>query len=208
MAAQSTTALRERLANVRATQGSGIAPQRTTTVIDLVRSMRDQFAAALPRQLDADRFVRVAMTTLRTNPRLLQCDQQSLLAALMISAQLGLEPGGPLGHAYLVPFKSEVTFIVGYRGYIDLARRSGMVRSVYAEAVREGDEFQWTLGLHRDIVHRPGRERGELTHVYAVATYRDGTDPDFVVLDRAKVDSFRRRSKAADDGPWVTDYEA
>jgi recombination protein RecT len=201
------TRLADQLATARAARQQGVV-KRVDTVSDLLKAMREQIALALPRQMDVDRFVRVAMTTLRTNPRLLACDPQSLRAALMISAQLGLEPGGPLGHAYLVPYRAEVTFIVGYRGYIDLARRSGLVRSVYAEAVREGDEFEWTLGLHRDIVHRPARERGEVTHVYAVATYRDGMDPDFLVLDRAKVDSFRRRSKAADDGPWVTDYEA
>jgi len=201
-----STALVERLEGAQMAQRTG---QPVENVLDLIRKMRDQFQVALPRQLDADRFVRVAITTLRTNPKLLTCDRDSLLAGLMVSAQLGLEPGGPLGHAYFVPYGRELTFIVGYRGYIDLARRSGLISDVYAEAVREGDDFSWALGLHRDILHVPGKgERGDITHVYAVATYKDGMSPTFVVLDRAKIEAYRKRSKAANNGPWVTDYEA
>lgn len=202
-----TTELRDKLAVVRERGTAAVAKDRLT-IYDLVVRMRDQFATALPRQLDADRFVRVAMTSLRTNPKLLACDQNSLLAALMLSAQLGLEPGGPLGHAYLVPYGKELTFIVGYKGYIDLARRSGQVTAVYAEPVHEGDEFRVSKGLHRDIVHEPAWKPGApLTYVYAVARIQ-GEEPQFVVLTKDKVDAYRKRSKASSNGPWVTDYEA
>ena len=123
------------------------APARTDTsggaktIFDLIKASEKQFAVALGRTIDPERFVRVALTTVRTNPSLAGCNPQSLLAALMLSAQLGLEPGGPLGHAYLVPFKNEVTFIPGYRGLITLARRSGEVASIRAHAVFDGDEF-------------------------------------------------------------------
>jgi len=127
-----STPLSDQLA-VRRAQGGAMAPtngKRNKTIYDLIRDMEDQFRMALPKHFDAGRFVRVAVTTLRRNEKLLRCDQDSLLACLMLSAQLGLEPGGPLGHAYLVPYGSELTFIVGYRGYIELARRTGDVVAV------------------------------------------------------------------------------
>jgi recombination protein RecT len=202
------TDLSDQLA-VRRAQGATTALARPRkTILDLIRDMEDQFRTALPAQLDAKRFVRIAITTVRTNPKLLKCDQDSLLACLMLSAQLGLEPGGPLGHAYLVPFGNELTFIVGYRGYIDLARRSGDVRTVYAEPVYDGDVFRVAKGLHRDIVHEPGwKVGGALTHAYSVARIRD-EEPQFWVGTKEKIDTYRKRSKAGGNGPWVTDYEA
>lgn len=182
------------------------------TIFDLIKRSERQFAVALGKTIDPDRFVRVATTTIRTNKQLASCNPQSLLAALMLSAQLGLEPGGPLGHAYLVPFKNEVTFIPGYRGLIDLARRSGAVASIYAHAVYDGDAFEFELGLEQRLVHRPTATDREdpdrISHVYAVAKLRDGSDPVFVVLTRAGVEKYRRRSAAGNRGPWVSDWEA
>ncbi|EKF2878464.1 recombinase RecT, partial [Escherichia coli] len=79
-------------------------------------------------------------------------------------SQLGLEPGSALGHAYLLPFgnkneksgKKNVQLIIGYRGMIDLARRSGQIASLSARVVREGDEFNFEFGLDEKLIHRPG----------------------------------------------------
>ena len=197
---------------LEAVETAGSAPaRRGDTIFDLIKRSERQFAVALGETIAPDRFIRVATTTIRTNRNLASCNPQSLLAALMLSAQLGLEPGGPLGHAYLVPFKTEVTFIPGYRGLIDLARRSGAVTSIYAHPVFAGDEFVYELGLDQNLRHVPaGPDRDDpskITHVYAVAKLRDG-DPIFVVLTRNEVEKFRRRSKASDRGPWVTDWQA
>lgn len=201
------TDLENRLA-VQAARGSQVANRDGMTIFDLIEREKPAFAVALRGQIKPDVFVRIAFSTLRTNPNLLKCDPRSLMAALMLSAQLGLEPGGPLGRAYLVPYGREVQFIVGYKGFMELARRSGRIADIYAEVVREGDRFEVSYGLHRDIVHVPAETRGKMTHVYAVATYNDGSSPSFVVLDRARVEGFRKRSKASSNGPWVTDEEA
>lgn len=205
--------LADQLAVTRDARRTGVPAAQSIFELLTSPGMRKQFEAALPSVpgLTVDKFVRVAMTTLRTNRKLLQCDQGSLFAALMLSAQLGLEPNvGPLGHAYLVPYGKELTFIVGYKGYIELARRSGQVSSVYAEAVHQGDRFVVTKGLHRDIVHEPDMdtEDAPLTHVYAVARFNTGEEPQFVVLTRGQVERFRSRSMTKNNGPWVTDYEA
>lgn len=178
---------------------------------NLLRRMTPDLQRALPRHMSPDRMMRIALTALRTNHRLAQCSPGSFLGSVITAAQLGLEVNTPLGHAYLIPYKGECTLQLGYQGMMDLARRSGMVSAIYAYDVREGDVFSYQLGLNPDVKHVPsddeGREMKKLTHVYAVAKLKDG-EPVFTVLTRAQVDQFRKRSRAASDGPWVTDYTA
>lgn len=183
------------------------------TVLDLVQRMQSSIEAALPQHIGMKRFHRVILTEVRRNPRLLECEPVTLLGGIVLSAQLGLELG-PLGHAYLIPFKNkrrgtvEAQFLIGYQGMIELARRSGQVASIQAFPVYEADEFSWRLGLDPNIEHKPAEgERGNLTHVYATVHYKDG-GYNFEVLTRADVEKYRSRSRAKDDGPWVTDYEA
>jgi recombination protein RecT len=157
--------------------------------------------------LNPERFTRVALTVIRQSPKLQRCRPESLLGALMTSAQLGLEPG-PLGEAYLVPFGEQVTFIPGYRGLLKLAWNSGQLKHIAARVVYEADAFDYAYGLHPDLTHKPARgDRGGITDVYACAVLLDG-GAEFEVLSVADVESVRARSRAAKDGPWVTDWEA
>lgn len=186
-----------------------------TGLAALIQKMGPEIARALPRHISPDRMARICLTALRTTPKLTECSPASFLGAVMSCAQLGLEPNTPMGQAWLIPRKGrngmECTLQIGYQGMIDLARRSGMVASIYAYAVREGDDFQYELGLDPKLRHVPSsaalREQQPITNVYAVAKLKDG-DPIFVVLTRAQVDERRKRSAASSAGPWVTDYEA
>jgi recombination protein RecT len=178
---------------------------------ELLTRMQPEIARAVPKHVNPDRMVRIALTSLRMNPDLLKCTPASFLGGVMSAAQLGLEIGGPLALAYLIPFKTECTLVVSYRGMMNLARRSGMVQAIYAYDVREGDRFSYKLGLNPDIDHEPSgdaaREEKPITHVYAVAKLKDG-EPIFTVLTRAQVERYRQRSRAKDSGPWITDYAA
>lgn len=199
------------------TKGNGeIVPRERTKapeeqLVGLLRRMQPDLVRAMPKHMSADRMMRIALTALRTNPKLAECNPGSFLGSVITAAQLGLEVNTPLGHAYLIPYKRECTLQIGYQGMMDLARRSGMVSAIYAYDVREGDTFSYQLGLNPDVKHVPsddeGREIKKLTHVYAVAKLKDG-EPVFTVLTRAQVDQYRKRSRASADGPWVTDYTA
>lgn len=170
--------------------------------------MKAQFQAALPKHMTAERMARIVTTEIRKTPALAKCDQASFLGSVIQCAQLGLEPGNSLGHAYLLPYGSHVQLIIGYRGMIDLARRSGQIISLSARAVREHDEFDYQLGLHEDLIHKPfeGEDAGEITHVYAVAKLQGG-GVQFEVMSRAQVEAVRAQSKAGKSGPWVTHFE-
>lgn len=171
--------------------------------------LKPQLAAALPKHLTPDRVTRVVLTTLRQSPALLRCEPASLFGAIFQASQLGLEVGNGLGHAYLVPYGREATLVIGYKGLVDLARRSGQVSTIYATEVRKGDRFKYTLGTDPRIEHEPGDERdmsdAAVSHVYAVAKLKDGAT-QFEVMSRAEVEAIRRRSRASKDGPWVTDW--
>src|SRR6266567_377007 len=131
--------------------------------------------APLRQELERVAAPENVMTEIRRTPKLLECSPESLLGAMMLAAQLGLEPG-PLGQVYLVPFKRQVEFVVGYRGYIDLAYRSGQVKDVAAALVHEGDEFSYQYGTTPKLLHVPEGPAGEreIEAAYAVARLRTG----------------------------------
>ncbi len=173
-----------------------------------------QLARVLPKHLTLDRMLKVAVSCITKTPQLLECTQISLVQSLMVLGELGLEPGGALGLGYLVPFskggKYKVcTPIIGYRGYIELARRSGQLSQIEARVVRERDKFDVAFGLEQRLEHVPTRDPnpGEVVLVYCIARLKDG-GVHFEVMTRADVERIRKRSKASSSGPWVTDWEA
>ena len=180
----------------------------------LLERVIPEIEKAIPAAIGAERFNRIVLTEMERTPTLYTCEPKSVLGAMMLGAQLGLEPG-PLGQFYLVPFKDRArgvtlcTFLLGYRGMIALAFRSDQLRDIEARAVREGDDFEWRYGLKPVLRHKPADERGEITHVYGLARFRSG-GAHFQVLTLAEVEARRARSAAsrAGSGPWVTDFEA
>ncbi len=195
--------------NQLAQKASGKAAKRRTpeqTIRRYLEQMAPEIQRALPKHLDADRLARIAMTTIRQTPELLDCNIQSLLAAVMQSAQLGLEPN-ILGQAYIIPYGKEAQFIIGYRGMIDLARRSGHIESIYAHPVYENDEFDYEYGLEPKLRHKPTMDdRGQFIGAYGVAKFKDG-GYHFEFMPKSEINKRRARSAAKNSGPWVTDYE-
>ncbi len=188
---------------------------KTDTIRSLLSSenVREQFRSALPKHITPERFLRVALTTIMQSEKLMDCDRTSLMKALVQCAQLGIEPDGLLGHAYLIPYHNnqkgiiEAQFQIGYRGLIELARRSGKVQSFSAQVVYENDHFDFAFGINARLEHIPcDGERGKMKAAYAIVTYKDGGH-DFDVMFRADIEKVKQASKAKDSGPWKT-YEA
>lgn len=179
-----------------------------------IEARRATLEASAASLIDPQRLKGVVLSAFTRNPSLWECDPISVARAVVESAQYGLEPTGAIGGAHLVPFKNkrtgrkEAQLIIDYRGYINLARRSGEVSKVVARVVREKDRFSVEQGSEERLVHYPylGQDDpGNITHVYAVITYRDGsTQHDYDT--RAWIETIRKRSRASNDGPWVTDY--
>lgn len=203
---------------------------------------RDKMAVALSASsIPPARFFAVVDQALRRSPSLLSCTPASIIRALLDAAELGLVPSGLLGQAYLVPYRNrrtgrmEAQLIPGYRGLVELARRSGELLRLEARAVRENDQFDYAFGTDNRLTHIPYLNRtgetvvvtapdgsvvtdqntglpvekpkdgGRYVAVYAIATLTHGQS-QVELMTTSEVEAIRRRSKAADDGPWVTDW--
>jgi recombination protein RecT len=182
-------------------------------------ALKTQIAAALPKHLTADRMMRLLLTEIRKNPEINECTTQSVCSSIIQASQLGLEIGTLIGHGYLVPFKKkdrktgqfikECQFIIGYRGMIDLARRSGKIIAISAQAVYENDNFEFQYGLNEKLNHVPTQgDRGKLIGAYSVAKIENG-GYHFGVMFKNEIDKVRERSKSGSSSysPWETDYE-
>lgn len=171
-------------------------------------SQKAVLAAVLPKHVNADRMLKIALGAMRTTPKLMQCTTESLFGAIVQCSQLGLEPNTPLGHAYLIPFekkrkqgnqwvveKTETQIVLGYKGLIDLARRSGQVISISAHEVCRNDKFDYAYGLNERLEHVPASgDRGEVVFFYAVAKLVGGGHA-FEVMTRAEVEKIRNESQ-------------
>lgn len=199
---------------------TGATPPAPMTRAHEVKNLLDKLVPALvkrlPRHLNAERFVGIAFTSCKKNPTLLECTTSSLLAAVVEAGQMGLEVDGVLGHAYLVPYRNkgvrEAQLQVGYKGIIALAMRSGLVSTITANLVYEGDEFSYSFGTSEHLHHVPklmtleGGGRPPVTHGYAYVKMRDG-GVQFCVMSFEEIEAIRRKSKAKDDGPWVNYWD-
>lgn len=204
----------------------GPQPQTNNQTIALIKNIletkKGEIAKALPRHISPDKMIRVALTLISGDGKLLTCDPVTIYAEVLKAAQLGLYIDGFLGQAHLVPFwnnkrgKNEAKLMLGYRGLIELAMRTGKVTQIRAVPVHEGDLFEYEEGLVSRLVHRrqpDPKKRGPLAAVYAVAELKDvpRESSPFRVMFADEVLAIRARSKNAFDkegklqGPWLTD---
>lgn len=179
-----------------------------------IKQMESEIKKALPSVLTPERFTRIVLSALSSNPKLAETTPQSFLGAMMTAAQLGMEPNTPLGQAYLLPYWNgrnncyECQFQLGYKGLLDLAYRSGDISVVQSQVVYENDEFSYSYGLEPELKHIPAKaDRGDPTHVYAVfRTKSDGYGYEVASIEDIRTHA-QRYSKSFGNGPWQTNFE-
>ena len=86
----------------------------------MLEQYKGEIARALPKHMNPDRMMRIALTSFRMTPKLADCDPRSVFAAVIQYSQLGLEVG-LMGEAHLVPFGNQCQLIPGYTGLMKLA---------------------------------------------------------------------------------------
>ncbi len=188
---------------------------------------------ALGKGTDPGQFTRSLATVINENPKLLQANQTSLAVAVLHAARLGLDLTPSLQLAYLAPFNQRqqingkwtsvpmVKMMIGYKGFVLLARRSGLCEKVDARAVYARDSFEWEEGTTPIIRHRPfmGAERGDVIAAYCRAKVRG--EMEFRVVDLPELEKAHRASNGAfekgnnfkpdftrpkADSPWTTHF--
>jgi recombination protein RecT len=196
---------------------AALEQSRTQDQQAVVRSwlaqLEPELRRAVPRGVDAERIVRLALTEIRRTPQLALCTRESLLGGIMWSAQLGLEIGPPLGQSYLVPFHDHgvlvAQWILGYTGQLALMYRSPRIRDVYVGTVREGDGFVFKRGLEDVLVHEPKGfdESRRVVCYYLMVRYADGghyiatMTPEEIERRRRRAQGGRPRSGAWAEWP-------
>lgn len=163
--------------------------------------------AVLPEVVDPKRFVNVALQAVVRQPELFECSPGSIVQSVLQSAQLGLEIGGPLQHAHLVKFGGDAQLIVGYKGMIYLAKRSGAINKAVVRAVYEGESFRAEFGSENKIYHTPRFDidrsnDANITKVYVIFWLPDG-EQQFEVIGREEVEKIRSVSKAKNGPGWT-----
>lgn len=217
-----------------ATPGAGLSK------VDIKMALTNfmpEIEAALPVHLkrNKEKYARQMMSLISQNPKLQNCTGITLLSALMTASALGLDLTPQLGQCYIIPYDNkkktakgwetvtEAQFQLGYRGVIALAQRSGELTRIQADVVRELDTFRYSKGLNPILEHEESMEedRGQITHVYAVANFKNGgyafeVWPVAKVIAHAKKFSksyYKRDYKTGktvenDKSPWHTDFES
>lgn len=175
------------------------------TLNEMIQSnaFKNAVAQALPKHMTPDRFMRVALTAMMKNPKLRQCSQASMFQAMLNLSSLGLEPDGRRAH--LIPYGNEVQLIIDYKGLIELAKRSGEVTHWRAEVVCDGEDFEWNNGQVTKHVVDWFKPRGKVLAVYSHVKNKEGYD-DYEMMTLDDVENIKKRSKAKNSGPWVTDF--
>jgi recombination protein RecT len=165
---------------------------------------RKKILDVLPKHLTPDRFLQVALSTMLKVPKLEKCSMPSIVQALYTCSQLGIEPDGRRAH--LIPYGDYCQLIIDYKGLVELVRRSGDVSYIHADVVCENDEFSYMFGTGSHLKHKPAlKNRGDVLCAYSFVKLKDGSE-DFDVMNIDEIEAIRSRSKAANSGPWVTDW--
>lgn len=189
--------------------------RKQDTVRGLLKSMEGEIKNALPAYLPVEKFIRTALTAINSNPKLAECTQDSLLAAIMNSAQLGLEFNTPLGEAYLIPYKNKktgittVNFQLGYQGLLKLAYNTGQFKRITAREVKENEDFDINYGTG-EISHKPclTGDSGDVIGYYAIYQTKDGGQ-DVFYFSKADAEKYGETfSQSYNSGPWKTNFDA
>ena len=212
---------RQALANMASTETA-----EEKMAVGLVNIMKKEIEKALPAHMknNSDRYARQFVTLIRQNPELATCEPSSLLISMMTASALGLDPSPVLGQCYIIPFRNskkignrfvqikEATFVLGYKGMIDLAGRGNRVSRITADVVRERDQFTYRKGLHGALEHVPSDEEdaGEIIYGYALAEFTNGGYV-FEVWPTARIEAHGKqysKTYSRSDSLWQTNKEA
>ncbi|TAD89898.1 MAG: hypothetical protein EAZ99_07865 [Alphaproteobacteria bacterium] len=170
--------------------------------------VKTRLAQLLSTPEAADRLIRLMAVAAGRTPKLRLCTRDSVLQAMLLLAALDLDPNGPLGQAYLIPYARrgkvdgvwvdvavECQVQIGYRGLLELASKVPGWQSISAEAVYEHDDFDFDNGSANFLRHRKKMtgDRGVIIGAYAIVHVNGGTT--FRVLTRSELDSIRDQSE-------------
>lgn len=186
-----------------------VQEKKNHPVVAMIKSNFDKIKEAMPQNLGLtpENMIRIALTEMRNNRNLHRCSPQSILGAIIMSTQLGLP--FQLGQAWLIPYKDEANFQIGWQGLKELVYRSDKVSLLYGESVHENDEFDFELGLNPTLKHKPAKvNRGNEIGYYVVVKTKDDSS-FFQYMSKDDVEKHRQQySKMPNSPAWKSSFKA
>jgi recombination protein RecT len=171
----------------------------------------ERIQASTPQHVQPGRMLRTFVSAVSKTPLLAQVSLRSFLGACLTCSQVGLEPNTPLGHIWLLPFKTkifnpetrkrdkevvEVNTIFGYPGLLDLSYRTTKVKAIHADVVWPGDEFSFEYGTDAHLRHRPRAHKPDDRPLYAYMHAGLDGGQAFEVMPYDDVLAIRNKSQA------------
>jgi recombination protein RecT len=187
---------------------TALAKQGPQTVEQFLKANSAAMAVVCPPGVKPEKVIKTVAVLVASNEGLRKCTPKSIFLSVMRVCELGLSFNPALGEAYLVPRGDQATPLVGYRGMAKLARESGEVTDIEAHVVREGDDFDYALGLVPRLEHVPSlrAELGAITHAYAIARLKGG-GIRLEVMGRETLDLVRAKYAAKGSQMWELHYD-
>ena len=171
---------------------------------------------------DAQRFISSVVSAVQTNPTLSECTNQSILSAALLGHSLNLPQSPQLGKFFLVPYKNtksgttEAQFILSYKGYVELAMRSGQYKKIHVTEIKEGElksydpiEDEYTFEPVTDL---DKREKLETIGYYGYFILANGYKKT-LYWSKEKMEAHAKKYSAAyrkgwDSSLWKTDFQS
>lgn len=190
-------------------QGRPNAQLGKITSMDIADQMVLKYATTLINSEVAAEFQTRMKLIQRLNPKLAEVSPESLFTAMMACVHLRLMPNTTEQLAHIIPYGKEAQFQIGYKGMAELAYRTGNVVKIDQEVVFKGDEFDWSLGLDRKLVHKPDPSADRTKYENVIAAYSTvkltNGEILFEVVTKAELDKIKNSAKASGPGtPWAT----
>jgi recombination protein RecT len=178
-----------------------------------IDAIQPRLAEVATDHLTPERMLKVFAAAANSNSDLMKCTVESLASSLLVASQLGLEPASPLGHLYLVPYGKKCTPIIGYKGMMELIRRTGEVKRINAQVFYQQEVDNRTVRVSLEppsVEHQWSGETyndKDLAGSYCVVEGMHG-ETYVAICSRAEIDARMKRGAAKDSGPWGSDYPA
>jgi len=166
-----------------------------------------------PAHVSAPRIIGAVVMAARSNPKLLDCPETSVLRTVIQCCQYGLEPDTPLQQCHILVYSKEAKLIVGYRGLIALAYNTGLVAGITAIPVYMNERFEYRMtaqGAVLDHVPMLEGDKGGFRAVYCMIKLVDAqADVIIQVMSKEQVDHIMMKSPSrnSDKSPWKQDYD-
>lgn len=178
-----------------------------------IRIFKDALPAEMADHAEAAalRLAKMTYTAVTMSADLQRCSAESITKAASIAASLNLDID-PRGLAYLVPFKNQAVFIIGYQGLMELARRSGLVKQFGGSVIYESEKDKIVVTRTNgriEVVHPYSWEKptGEIIAAYVTAEV-EGYGTQTLLLRKDEIEFYRSKSAAPNSPAWKNYYGA